>query len=155
MAALSPSWQVTCSSAAALQTLASRLAAQLPPGSLLALDGALGAGKTTFVQGLARGLGVVDLGEVVSPTYSLVHDYPAARTPLIHIDCYRLEAWADACALGLDEQMGRRDAVVAVEWASKFAAQMPAPTVQIHLAMDAAGGRSCRVAGLQLPAATA
>ena len=91
-------------------TLASRIAAALPPGSILLLDGELGGGKTTFVKGLARGLGVG--AEPRSPTFALVREYGR----LVHADLYRLDAGA-AAALGLEEYFDERR-IVAVEWSS-------------------------------------
>jgi tRNA threonylcarbamoyladenosine biosynthesis protein TsaE len=90
--------------------LAARVAAALPPGAILLLDGELGGGKTTFVKGLAYGLGVGP--EPRSPTFALVREYGS----LVHADLYRLDADA-AAALGLEEYFdGVR--IVAVEWSS-------------------------------------
>lgn len=82
----------------------------LAPGDELALAGELGAGKTTLVQGLARGLGYE--GHVASPTFTLVREY-RGRLTLQHVDVYRLERVQDVVDLGLDDDP---DAVVAVEW---------------------------------------
>jgi len=102
--------EVVTQSSEETMALAARVAAVLPPGAILLLDGELGGGKTTFVKGLARGLGVGP--EPRSPTFALVREYGL----LVHADLYRLEADA-AAAIGLEEYFdGRR--IVAVEWSS-------------------------------------
>ena len=81
------------------------------------LSGPLGAGKTAFVRGLARGLGI-DPDEVSSPTFTLVHEYRGRRLRLFHADLYRLGR-AAAEDLGLDE-LGVRDGVLAIEWPDRL-----------------------------------
>ena len=66
------------------------LGRSLPPRTLLAFEGELGAGKTTFIQAISRGLGVA--GQATSPTYALVHRYQGRRGPVFHLDCYRLRS---------------------------------------------------------------
>ena len=106
--------RVVTGSAEETMALAARVAAALPPGAILLLDGELGGGKTTFVKGLARGLGVG--AEPRSPTFALVREYG----DLVHVDLYRLGA-EDAGGIGLEEYFdGRR--VVAVEWSSHLPA---------------------------------
>jgi tRNA threonylcarbamoyladenosine biosynthesis protein TsaE len=124
---------VVSRSARGTHTLASHLAAALPGGTVLALVGELGAGKTSFVQGLAAGLGVPDLSQVLSPTYTLVNEYPGGRLTLVHVDWYRLAGAEQARGLGLDEQIGRADAVTAVEWADLLPDLVPADAVWIVL----------------------
>ena len=96
--------------------LGGRLAAALIPGTFLLLHGDLGAGKTAFVRGVAAGLGG-DPGEVSSPTFVLIQHYKG-RTPLVHVDLYRLESGAAVDDLGLEELAS--GAVVAVEWAERL-----------------------------------
>lgn len=90
--------------------LGETLAGALPPGAVLLLDGDLGGGKTTFVGGLARGLGAAR--EARSPTFTLVREYG----PLIHVDLYRLDA-AESAALGWEDYLDD-ERIVAVEWSS-------------------------------------
>jgi tRNA threonylcarbamoyladenosine biosynthesis protein TsaE len=109
---------------AATQALAQNLAARLQPGDLVTLSGPLGAGKTTFTQGLARGLGVAD--NVTSPTFVLMTEY-AGRAPLVHLDAYRLEgACYDAVRdSGVLDFALRDDAVKVVEWPEYVADWLP------------------------------
>lgn len=120
-------------SARGTHRLAARFAASLPGGTVLALVGELGAGKTSFVQGLAEGLGVPELSQVLSPTYTLVNEYPGGRLTLVHVDWYRMAGVAQAQGLGLDEQIGRHDAVTAVEWADLLPDLVPDDAVWIVL----------------------
>ena len=85
---------------------------------LIALHGTLGCGKTAFVQGLARGLGVPPEYYITSPTFTLINEYPG-RLPLFHVDLYRLEGLVDLEDIGLSEIL-TGDGVVAVEWAEKL-----------------------------------
>ena len=93
--------------------LAQQLAGQLPQGAIVLLTGPLGVGKTSLVQQLARCLGFE--GEVTSPTYTLIHEYPAPGGLLIHIDAYRLDNQADLYGLGLDDYLPVARAVL-IEW---------------------------------------
>ena len=99
------------------ERVAEALAATLRPGDVILLSGPLGAGKTAFVRGLARGLGI-DPDEVSSPTFTLVHDYGGGRLRLFHVDLYRLGT-AGAEDLGLDE-LGVDDGVLAIEWPDRL-----------------------------------
>lgn len=88
-------------------------------GIVIRLTGELGAGKTRFVQGLARGLEVPEDYDITSPTYTLINEYPA-RIPLYHVDLYRIGSAMDAEGIGLWD-LFTREAVVAVEWADRLA----------------------------------
>jgi len=99
------------------------MAATAQPGDIFALVGDLGAGKTHWVKGLAAGLG--SEAAVTSPTFTLVHEYSGGRLPLYHFDCYRLETPEELLGIGMDEYMDGR-AVLAIEWADKFPALLPA-----------------------------
>ena len=89
------------------------LAGLLSPGDRIVLSGELGSGKTTFVQGVVRGLGATD--NVVSPTFTLVREYTTGRLPVAHVDLYRLSNVQDVVDLALDEVSGDAG-VVLVEW---------------------------------------
>ena len=85
----------------------------LSPGTILAYEGDLGAGKTAFTRGLARGLGAGDM--VTSPTYTIVNEYLSGRIPLFHFDMYRLSCADDLWDIGWDDYLDR-GGVCAVEW---------------------------------------
>jgi tRNA threonylcarbamoyladenosine biosynthesis protein TsaE len=102
--------------------VARELAATLSAGDVLLLSGALGAGKTAFVRGLAEGLGIEE-DEVSSPTFTLVHEYRGGRLTLYHVDLYRLDR-AATDDLGLDE-MGVADGVLAIEWPDRLTHSLP------------------------------
>jgi tRNA threonylcarbamoyladenosine biosynthesis protein TsaE len=97
------------------EAVAARLGRRLGAGDLLLLVGELGAGKTTFVRGLARGMGVE--GQVTSPTFQLVRVYSGA-VPLAHVDLYRLDGGAELAELDLDALLDA--GVVAVEWGDRL-----------------------------------
>lgn len=121
-------------SAAETRELGAALGAAIEPPLVIALRGNLGAGKTTFVQGLAGGLGVH--GRVSSPTFVLVNEYAgAASVRLVHVDTYRLGAavGVEAAAMGLEELIEDEDAVVAVEWAERVAELLPRDHLLVEL----------------------
>lgn len=126
---------VVTASAEETQGLGARLAAALPPDVTVALHGDLGVGKTTFVQGLARGLGVG--GAVTSPTFNLFHLYHGART-LVHLDAYRLDDARQVGELMLDDFLVP-PYCLAVEWPDRIAAWIPADALHVTLAIEAPG----------------
>jgi tRNA threonylcarbamoyladenosine biosynthesis protein TsaE len=93
------------------------LAATLQPGDVVLLTGALGAGKTAFVRGIAEGLGA-DPSQVTSPTFTLIQEYHGRRCTLYHVDLYRLEP-KDVDDLGLDELLAQ-EGVTAIEWPERL-----------------------------------
>jgi tRNA threonylcarbamoyladenosine biosynthesis protein TsaE len=111
------------------QQLGLEFAAQLNPGSILSLSGDLGSGKTEFVKGLAKGLGVTD--PVTSPTFTLVHEHTSGRLPLYHMDLYRIDEEHDLDEFGFDDYLLRKG-VCAIEWADKFRSRLPAETLQVR-----------------------
>src|SRR6187397_786060 len=94
---------VRLASPEATQRAACALASHLAPGDAIGLVGDLGAGKTCFVQGLARGLGVPDSVRVTSPTFTLINEHRGGRLPLFHVDLYRIEREAELAHIGLDD----------------------------------------------------
>ncbi|HEV8472692.1 MAG TPA: tRNA (adenosine(37)-N6)-threonylcarbamoyltransferase complex ATPase subunit type 1 TsaE [Methylomirabilota bacterium] len=111
------------------QAAGERLAGTLGPGDVVALTGELGAGKTCFVQGLARGLGIQ--GGATSPTFVLVNEY-RGRLPVHHVDAYRTESLSELLDLGLDEMFDGAGVTV-VEWADRLGALLPARTVHVDI----------------------
>jgi len=120
--------------------LAQRLASLLEPGSVLGLDGDLGAGKTAFSQALARALGVRDL--VNSPTFTIIKEYEGAQLPFYHMDVYRLSL-EEADELGLDDYF-YGGGVTLIEWASLIEDILPPERLHIHIAYEESG-RSFRL----------
>ena len=112
-----------------LRALAAALGRVAAAGDVVGLVGDLGAGKTTFVQGLAAGL---DAGPATSPTFTLVHIYDGARLPLYHVDLYRLDHVEELEDVGLDD-IFRQEAVVAVEWWDKFPSVQPAEHLEVRI----------------------
>ena len=100
-------------SATQTQDLAEALAALCRAGDVIVLAGEMGAGKTAFAQGFARGLGVVDA--VTSPTFTIVREYSGERLDLHHLDVYRLDQLREVSELGIGEMLDE-DAVMLVEW---------------------------------------
>jgi len=112
------------------EAVGTALAKQLTPGTVVAYRGDLGAGKTAFTRGLARGLGA---GEpVTSPTYTIVNEYLSGRLPLFHFDMYRLYSADDLFDIGWEDYL-ERGGVCAVEWSENVAEAMDgAIVVQIE-----------------------
>ena len=107
------------------RALGRELAQRLPKGAILLLQGPLGAGKTSLVQGLALACGI---GEpITSPTFALAQHYPQGRPPLVHLDLYRLEAPGSADELFLQEEEEARamNALMAVEWPERLSVNLP------------------------------
>ena len=106
----------------------------LSPGTILAYEGDLGAGKTAFTRGLARGLGAKE--QVTSPTYTIVNEYLSGRMPLFHFDMYRLSCADDLWDIGWEDYL-ERGGVCAVEWSENVADAMEDPiTVTIEKTGD-------------------
>ena len=111
--------------------LARRLAGVLRPGTVICLDGDLGAGKTLFVQNLAASLGVQ--GEVTSPTFNLMNLYEDGRLPLVHFDLYRLEQEYELDEIGFYDYVENPDGLVLIEWAEKFPECLPEDHIALQI----------------------
>jgi len=112
-----------------------RLGRLLAQPLVIALNGEMGAGKTVFAQGLARGLDVPEDYYITSPTYTLVHEYPG-RLPFVHADFYRLADLDDLDCLGIEDLMAGR-AVIAIEWAQKIDGILPSDCLTIDFRLSA------------------
>ena len=106
------------------------LGKRLSGGTVLALRGGLGMGKTAFTRGLARGLGYT--GRVTSPTFTIVNEYDGA-TPLFHFDLYRLDGEDDLFDIGWDDYLAR-GGVCAVEWSERIDSALPPDTLIVSIA---------------------
>jgi len=124
------------------EALAAELAAAFRGGEVVLLSGELGAGKTVFVRGLARGVGA-DPDEVASPTFVLLTSYPG-RLTLHHADLYRLSGGGDDRELGLEELPGPRG-VLAIEWAERLSAYPWDPALAVRVTLEHAGDDARRV----------
>ena len=111
--------------------LARRLAGVLRPGTVICLDGDLGAGKTLFVQNLAASLGVQ--GEVTSPTFNLMNLNEDGRLPLVHFDLYRLEQEYELDEIGFYDYVENPDGLVLIEWAEKFPECLPEDHIALQI----------------------
>ncbi|MBT9133678.1 MAG: tRNA threonylcarbamoyladenosine biosynthesis protein TsaE [Firmicutes bacterium] len=115
----------------------------LTGGTVIVLSGPLGAGKTTFVQGLARGMGIRT--PVTSPTFALIQVHEACPLTLVHCDFYRLQSGEELEQLGLWEYFTPAH-VVAIEWGQEFLARLPEDCVQIEI-IPREGERVLQVSG--------
>ena len=110
--------------------LAKRLAKDFKGQEVVFLIGELGAGKTIFAKGIAAGLGLKDVHQVCSPTYTLINIYEA-KYPIFHIDLYRLGKNAEILDLGLEDYLGQ--GIIVVEWAEKIKFNLDAIRVILHI----------------------
>jgi tRNA threonylcarbamoyladenosine biosynthesis protein TsaE len=117
---------------AATEAFGRRLGTLLFPNAVIALDGPLGAGKTHLVRAVAEGLGIANPAAVTSPTFTLVHEYPA-RLPIFHFDAYRMSGPLDFYDLGVAEYY-EAGGVCLIEWADRVAVAIPDDRLAIRLA---------------------
>jgi len=138
-------WRGRCEGPGDTRAVGAALADVLAAGDVLVLTGRLGAGKTTLVQGLARGLGVD--ADVTSPTFVLARELRGGRLPLIHVDAYRLGSALELDDLDLDTDLA--DALVAVEWGEGLAERLSPDRLEVRLDRSAADdSRSVEVRGV-------
>ena len=105
------------------------LGSRLQPGDFIALFGKMGTGKTTFINGVAKGMGIVDF--VSSPTFALIHEY-AGVIPLYHFDMYRINSWDDLYSTGYFDYCESKG-VIAVEWSENIEMALPATFIKVEL----------------------
>ena len=132
----------TTTTAEETQALAERIAALLPVDITVALHGDLGVGKTTFVQGLARGFGIQE--PVTSPTFNIYNVHRGPRRTLVHLDAYRLENPRQVEDLLLEDFL-RTPWCLAVEWPEKIAEWLTPDALHFHLGIDANDHHSVRL----------
>ena len=106
-------------------------AASLHGGDVVALSGDLGTGKTHFIAGACAGLGV--RGHVASPTFTIIHEYPASTCTAVHIDLYRVSSDAELAQLGIEEYFAERY-ICFIEWAERMGMHLPASAIRVKLA---------------------
>ena len=112
------------------EEIGARLAVRLNPGAVLAFTGDLGAGKTAFIRGLARGLGIME--RVTSPTFTIVNEYEGGRLPLFHFDMYRLGSSDELFDIGWEDYLAR-GGVCAVEWSEIVADALEEGCIRVDI----------------------
>ena len=112
------------------EALGARLGRRVSPGTVIAYTGDLGAGKTAFTRGLARGLGVTD--RVTSPTFTIVNEYEGGRLPLFHFDMYRLGSSDELYDIGWEDYLAR-NGVCAVEWSENVDDALEDNAIRVEL----------------------
>jgi len=122
--------QIFTRSAIETKDFAKNLAKELPIGTIVALIGDLGSGKTTFAQGFAEGLDIFE--SIVSPTFKLVSEYDGEKCKLIHVDTYRLDGIEDFLNICGEDIIRTPSAIILIEWADKIIDILPPETVQIN-----------------------
>ena len=144
--------RVTVADAIGMAALAEAVAPLAKRGDVVALRGPLGAGKTVFCRGFiaararAAGLGSEGIGEVPSPTFTLVQTYDLPDTPIWHFDLFRLEQAEDALELGIEEAFAL--AISLIEWPERLGSLLPAGRLDLEIAFTGEGdGRALRLSG--------
>ena len=122
--------EIITNSPAETEDAGASLAARLEPGSVIAFTGDLGAGKTAFTRGLARGLGVTE--RVTSPTFTIVNEYEGGRLPLFHFDMYRLGSSDELFDIGWEDYL-RRGGICAVEWSENIEDALEEDAVRVDI----------------------
>ena len=122
--------EYTSNSPGQTEEIGAALAAELKPGAVLAFTGDLGAGKTAFVRGLARGLGIAE--RVTSPTFTIVNEYEGGRLPLFHFDMYRLGSSEELFDIGWEDYLAR-GGVCAVEWSENIADALEESCIKVDI----------------------
>ena len=117
-------------SPAETEALGAALAGRLKPGAVVAFSGDLGAGKTAFVRGLARGLGIPE--RVTSPTFTIVNEYEGGRLPLFHFDMYRLGSSDELFDIGWEDYLVR-GGVCAVEWSENVSDALEGDCIRVDI----------------------
>ncbi len=131
------------------EALGEALVSRLSPGAVVAFTGDLGAGKTAFVRGMARGLGITQ--RVTSPTFTIVNEYEGGRLPLFHFDLYRLSSSDELFDIGWEDFL-RRGGICAVEWSENVTDALEPDTVFIDIRRgETPDSRVITIKGVALP----
>jgi len=141
-------YQITTRSVDDTQKLGEIIGTAVTGGTVLALTGDLGSGKTAFVQGLARGLEVPDDYYITSPSYTLINEYPG-RYPLFHVDLYRISDPMDMENIGLYEIL-HNSGIVAIEWADRIEQKLLPDPINIHFELTGEKSRKICITAYDL-----
>ncbi len=141
-------YQITTRSVDETQKLGEIIGTAVTGGTVLALTGDLGSGKTAFVQGLARGLEVPDDYYITSPSYTLINEYPG-RYPLFHVDLYRISDPMDMENIGLYEIL-HNSGIVAIEWADRIEQKLLPDPINIHFELTGEKSRKICITAYDL-----
>lgn len=133
-------------SAAETEALGEKLARRLRGGEVIAFTGDLGAGKTAFTRGLARGLGITD--RVTSPTFTIVNEYEGGRLPLFHFDMYRLSCSDELYDIGWEDYLAR-GGVCAVEWSEIVEDALESDAIRVDIKNEGGDCRSITITGVE------
>lgn len=125
--------------------IGNRLGKSITSGGVIAFYGDLGAGKTHFVSGLAKGLGYI--GETYSPTFSLINEYIGGKIPLYHFDMYRVTGWEDLYSTGFFDYLDM-GGLLAVEWSENIEAALPENTIRITITVIDETSRKIEIEGI-------
>lgn len=128
------------------ESIAIEIAKEAKAGSIYTLSGDLGAGKTVFARGFARGLGI--MSPVTSPTFTLVNEYKKGRLPLYHFDVYRLGEAEELYDTGFEDYL-ENGGVVLIEWAERIEELLPRPYFYISIEKDLSRGEDFRLITLK------
>lgn len=113
------------------QKIGEEFAKKITNGQILAFFGDLGSGKTTFIQGFSKGLGIKR--RIISPTFIIVRKYDINDNNFFHVDLYRVETENDIKSVGLDQIMEDGKSIVAIEWSEKLGKLLPKKRIEIHI----------------------
>ncbi len=126
--------------------LGERIGKSLKAGDIVALSGELGAGKTTLIQGIAKGLGIRDW--VTSPTFTIINEFKG-RIDLYHVDLYRIDRMEDAVDVEIEEYF-TKGGVTVIEWAEKIKPLLPDKTIEIDIDIISENKRDIEIKGLKI-----
>ena len=126
--------------------LGDRIGKSLKPNDVVALTGDLGAGKTTLIQGIAKGMGIKNW--VTSPTFTIINEFKG-RLDLFHVDLYRIEGLDEIEDIALEEYF-HKDGVTVIEWAEKAGGILPASRINIKIDFESENARKITIKGIEL-----
>lgn len=136
--------EYTSHSTAQTEEYAAQFAKKLRAGDVIACRGGMGAGKTAFTRGLARGLGLKD--DVSSPTFALVHEYTRGELPLYHFDMYRVTSFDELYSTGFFDYLSE-DGILLIEWSENITSALPEQTIYLTISRIDDDTRSIKIVG--------